>query len=329
MTEEQVLNSDNLKKRFIRDVKVPLGITRNPYFLYRVKTFQESKLFPDVYDRWVRFVDTLKEYDNEQDYFEHYNEVKDGIIDTIKGSEAYDRFNNEDMNRFAVPIDLRSLPSSNIFKPSNHGKRFLSIDMKKANFSALHYYDPVIFDGCDTWEEFVGEFTTHEHIKSSKYIREATMGNCNPKRHIAYTKYLMSKFLNLLLSYDDSYECQWYNSVVSFCNDEIVFDVTDFPDHDLASFKKFIKEIYDGYSVPFHVNTFTLYHIEPIGGYIEKHESGELVIKALDGNLIPLLVAKVLNKELQEEDLVFIHPNLGVLSKIIEVPEIVLPEGIL
>ena len=49
------------------------------------------------------------------------------------------------MNQYS--IKHVGLPSKDIFKPSNDNKLFISIDMKKANFSALRYYDKSLFRG--------------------------------------------------------------------------------------------------------------------------------------------------------------------------------------
>ena len=153
--------------------------------------------FYGTLEKWNIFIDELQRYNCEQDYFEEYNRVKDVAILSIKESEAYKRFNEEDMNKYRVTH--KNLPNKDIFKPSNDGKLFISIDMRKANFSSLYHYNNSMFSGAKTWEEFISKFTENKHIINSKYIRQVILGNCNPKRHITYEKYLMNVVLDVLI----------------------------------------------------------------------------------------------------------------------------------
>lgn len=183
--------SNRAKERFCKDCNIPIRLFQEPYFLDRIKLFDE---FYGTVDKWIRFASELQGYNCEQDYFEEYNHVKDAAITSIKESEAYQRFNAEDMNKFTVIH--KNLSNKDIFKPTNTGRVFISIDMRKANFSSLHEYDKNIFLGTDTWEDFISQFTDNEHIINSKYIRQVILGNCNPKRHITYEKYLMDQTLS-------------------------------------------------------------------------------------------------------------------------------------
>ncbi len=178
--------SNRAKERFCKDCNIPIRLFQEPYFLDRIELFDK---FYGTVEKWNRFVAELQKYNCEQDYFEEYNRVKDAAINSIKESESYQRFNSEDMNKFA--ITHKDLPNKDIFKPTNNEKIFISIDMRKANFSSLHSYDKGIFGNADTWEQFISRFTDNEHIINSKYIRQVILGNCNPKRHITYEKYLM------------------------------------------------------------------------------------------------------------------------------------------
>ena len=80
-----------------------------------------------------------------------------------------------DMKEISKAISEIHIPSSDIYKPTNDGKRFISIDMKKANFHSLKAFAPDIFDNADTWEDFMRKFTDDEHIIGSKYVRQRFM----------------------------------------------------------------------------------------------------------------------------------------------------------
>ena len=209
------------KERFCKDCNIPLRIFQEPYFMDRMRLYDR---FYGTMGKWEIFLEELGHYHWEQDYFEEYNQVKDAAIKAIKESESYQRFQEEDMNRFA--LTHRDLPRKDIFKTSFDGKTFISVDMKKANFTALHHYAADLFQSpagiADTWEEFIGGFTRNRHIIQSKYIRQVILGNCNPKRHITYERYLMDGVLSGLCERGVSLE-----RVVFFSNDEIIVEISD------------------------------------------------------------------------------------------------------
>ena len=325
MTKEQVLESNSLKQRFIKDTKLPLNLLRNPYFEQRLNLY--SNLYKDILDKWSSYLSMLEDFNSEQDYFEHYSSVKDGIIESVKGSEAYDRFNSIDMNGYAVPHQFRQLPSKDIFKPTFDHTEFISIDMKKANFSSMSKYDPAIFSGCETWEEFVGQFTTYPHIINSKYIREASLGNCNPKRHITYEKYLMSVFLDEYVTYLESLDIE--SKIAFFSNDEVVFNVTDISKEQRYLMKSAVQVNIDTSIAPIelHVNEFRLYHISELDGYLELNlDTNEIAPKSINNFMMPFLIRAMIGEEPKEEDMVFMHPNVSILSKFLEAPVFTLPE---
>ena len=185
--------SSNVKERFCKDCNIPLKLFQEPYFTDRLKLYDP---YYNTLKKWELFIKELAGYHCEQDYFEEYNRVKDTAIREIQAAEGYKNFNAEDMNQYRVTHN--NLPGKDIFKTSNDGKCFVSLDMVKANFSALRHYDSSIFHNGDTWESFIGRYTQNQHMILSKYIRQVILGNCNPKRHITYEKYLMDMILTLL-----------------------------------------------------------------------------------------------------------------------------------
>ena len=309
--------SPKLKERFCTDCNIPIKIYQEPYFMDRLLLYDSAY---HTISKWNRFLSSLARYENEQDYYEDYNRVKDEAINAIKESEAYQMFNNEDMNKFRVTNI--GLPGKDIFHPSNDGRIFISIDMKKANFSALKHYGETIgksmFHDAHSWEEFLYGFTDNVHILNSKYIRQVILGNCNPKRHITYEKYLMDNVLNQL------YDCVSKERCVFFSNDEIIFDMTDCSD------MKTLNLVYDlivaicneRIDYPLDVEMFVLHKITGTDGYFKEIVKPDIKIefKCLDSYMLPFVIRKKMNLEVEENDKVFYHN--GLLAKFIEVPEI-------
>lgn len=306
--------STRAKERFCKDCNIPIRIFQKPYFADRLTLYDK---FYGTLEKWNIFLNELSKYHCEQDYFEEYNRVKDAAILDIKNTEAYQKFNEEDMNEYAVTH--KNLPNKDIFKSSNDGKCFISIDMRKANFSSLHHYNSNIFDGAESWEEFIGKYTDNQHIINSKYIRQVILGNCNPKRHITYEKYLMDSVLTYLTEAFISMD-----RVVFFSNDEIVIDVSDMDKNKQERIVFAIRNGMKDMPVPLKTELFVLHKVVGTDGYykeiIDENGNVEIEFKCLDNFALPFVLRKFLGEDVTENDRVFYHE--GLLAKFIEVPRI-------
>lgn len=307
-----------LKERFCKDCNIPLRLFQEPYFTERLELYDK---FYGTLEKWELFQKELAKYSCEQDYFEEYNRIKDAAILQIKNSEAYQRFNEADMNQYR--ITHMNLPGHDIFKPSNDGRNFISIDMKKANFSSLRHYDASIFQNADTWEAFISRFTNNQHIMNSKYVRQVILGNCNPKRHVTYEKYLMDKVLTYLTE-----EYIPIDKIVFFSNDEIVFHVSEFSETEQESIRAKIDAGKEHMPVPVRSEWFTLHKIMGTDGYYKEiyKENGEkrIAFKGMNSYILPIVLRRFLGEEVSEHDRVFYFE--GLLAQLMEVPDIQLPD---
>lgn len=306
--------SEKLKERFCKDCNIPLRLYKEPYFTERLQLYDS---YYNTLDKWNIFVRELDKYKCEQDYLEEYNRVKNAAINDIKISDGYKRFNEEDMNKYTVKY--KDLPGKDIFKTSNNGKLFISIDMRKANFSALKFYNRSIFDNADTWEKFIERYTEDKHIVNSKYIRQVILGNCNPKRQVTYEKYLMGLVLEVLID-ELGYSA---SDIAFFSNDEIVIDMGKY--EDCIRKRELIEWQIKGYfNIPFRIELFYLRKITGTNGYYKEIVKNiierEYEFKCLNNYTLPFVLRKFNEEEITENDKVFYHE--GLLSKFIEIPEI-------
>lgn len=305
--------SNKLKERFCKDCNLPIKLFEDPFFEDRLTLLDP---FYNSVSKYSVFKDSYKSsgYKNEQEYFEEYNYVKDQAIKFIKGTDAFNEFNECDVRSFEIKPKM-PLPSSDIYKPSNDGKMFISIDMKKANFSSLHNYNSSMFDGCPTWEDFVGKFTSNAHIINSKYIRQVILGNCNPKRHIAYEKYLTYKmlcYLNQSFSVRDILEF--------FSNDEAVLS-WEVDEREVAAK---VKEFTEQTGVEFTVTPFELCVIGENQGYYKDislgHKKHEYKFKCVDPTILPFVIRSALGQPPHDYDRYFMFDgHLAMFAKPIEV----------
>lgn len=222
---EHTLNT--LKLRFVNDTKLPIIIFEEPDFDY----------FLDLYETqfgsrtaWNTLIETIdNKFDGNPNLFlEEYARVRNAMIDSIENNEYYKEFvdSNNKLSQYDIPT--LDYPSSNVYKETNNGRYFLSIDLNKANFSALMYHDSRILgeEKPISYDKWVSKFTDLVYIKKSKYTRQVVFGKVNPKRQIKIEKYMIYQ---ALLSYQELFESLNIDAkVASFCIDEVVFDVTDY-----------------------------------------------------------------------------------------------------
>ena len=309
MTREEVLNSIALKKRFCKDCNLPIVVFDNPYF------YERLCILDSLYDCVAKFEDfcsELENYTHDEAYLAEYNAVKDMIIEALKANVYFQEFNNAQFNKPTVNVGKR-----NLYVEQNDGGLFFSIDMKKANFSALRHYNKEIFVGCETWEEFVGRFTSSKYMAKSKYIRQVVLGACNPKRQIQYENYLMTiLYLHIKESIgDENFE------VYSLGEDEIIITIKNPNEPQKFEFnfgvnkmKEIIHSCPLGIGELVRLDMFELFKVQGTDGwtktYYEQSESGKagtVEFKCLDAEIFHQIIKHYNGETITENDLVFYH----------------------
>lgn len=302
MTRKEVLNSVELKQRFCKDCNLPISVYDNPYFYQRVCALHP---YFGCMDKFDDFCDELKRFENAQQYFGYYNQIKEAMINDIKTSDGYADFNER---IFAIQANH---PSRHVYVEENDGALILYVDMKKANFSALSHFNSGIFGGAKTWEDFVQHYTDLEHIKKSKYIRQVILGACNPKRQIQYETYLMNTLLNHVLAEFPQL------SVFSIASDEIIFRV-DGVKFSMKKFRDVVAECPGGIGNLVRVGTYQLSKIKGTGGWLKEHndEKGTVEFKCLPSDIYHQVVKYYTGDPITDSDLVILHD--GRLAKYME-----------
>lgn len=296
MTKDEIMKSNLLKSRFCNDCNLPIGVFDNPYFEQRLEIM--DSLYGCI-DKFNTFCDELSSFGNEQEYLTYYNEVKNQAIDFIKQSFAFYKFLNHEVDKCDKPAGA---VGRTIYEPINDGKTFISIDMKRANFSALKHFSPEIFDGADTWEEFIGKFTTNRHIINSKYIRQVILGACNPHKQIVYEESLMTSLCKYIT--DALPEISIYGLSV----DEIVINV---PEEGCGFSLSKLREVVGACPLNIgdivKVETFSLEMINGGYGYIKVYndDSNRVEFKCVGRKYLPQIIKHFFGRKISEDDLVF------------------------
>lgn len=313
-TREKVVITETLKSRFCKDMNLAIKIFEEPYFANFLKLYDVQ--FNSI-AKYNRFVSAVNQFGSEQDYFEAYNRLKDDVIEYLNSNPEMAFFaKEEDMGKFVC--QNKGYPTNDIFKETNDGKFFVSIDMVKGNFTALHHYNPNIVKGCDTYEEFIRTFTDVPHFVESKYIRQVVFGNVNPKRQVTYEKYLMDLVLTKLLETGVVKP----ENVEFFSTDEIVISV---PAEMICD--RIVKEVFYNsvmnvvqWAKDNNINVrgefFELRKIPGTSGYVKKFmmgKAGEIDFKCLDFLTMPFVLRAYQKEEPIEMDRVFLYEGKKVM----------------
>ena len=178
------------------------------------------------------------------------------IITKTYESAAYQEFNNMDMQQFAVK-DRPQVSKNNVYNNENDGKMFLSIDLRRANFQALKYVNRKIFNGAQTYEDYVGQFTDLDYLKTSKYTRQVIFGQLNPARHTTVEQYLINKVYKAVLELD-YLPFNTSTGLVSMSNDELVFRIDQLYDPKNYS-ECIVQDIKTKTGLTVHVDAYELH----------------------------------------------------------------------
>jgi hypothetical protein len=158
---------------------------------------------------------------------------------------------------------LKNIPDLNIYNQSSIGKTFVSIDLKKANFQAFKFINPLIVFNADTYEDMIDMFTPekNEYFRTSKYTRQVIFGKLNPKRTITVEKYIMGRvyeYINESMEKIFS-ECK----LIAYKSDELIYEVYDSNLDDIdQSLKNFEYLIAYGMKIDVRIEIFKVGRIE-------------------------------------------------------------------
>ena len=308
--------TDELKERFCRDVGIRISIFDDEVFEERVALLEKT-------EEWNEFNKLISERFNNDEtaYFNYYNTLKDTVINHIKESATFKVLDSGMLGQYTVNPAYEHICKSDTWKPSCVGHKYISIDMKKANFTSLVAYGNLIgipfFNSLD-YEEFMSQFTDIEHVKKSKYIRQVVFGNCTPKRQITFEKYLMS----LVLDYMLSSSLITKHDIYSFMHDEIILKADGIDDDKLHSIYNYVKENTE--TLTFQYFSVSCINIEGSLAYIKNimlgKNEGNKEIKCVDPINSPIAYRVIKNEDIKESDLYFTIN--GRRAKFVEKPHV-------
>ena len=231
----------------MKDVKgfcklMDISVPEYEHFDYYINLF--SKL-----EKWKNIKDLIKLYEEAEekygDLYEYRLKKSNEIIEYLKNTRAYNELQDDNL--------LPDLPTTKNFEYSED-KKYISIDINKANWVVLKKYDPEFAPELgDSYEDFISKFDVPEIFNHSKQLRQYIFGNINPKRQgkaqRVVTQSILNKYNHLNLD------------IACIKNDEVIYSFESFNqikeiltsvDREIFKIKLFtVKRVQD-----FRINTF-------------------------------------------------------------------------
>ena len=231
----------------MRDVKgfcklMDISVPEYEHFDYYINQF--SKL-----EKWKNIKKLIKIYEEAEekygDLYEYRLKKSNEIIEYLKNTRAYNELQDDNL--------LPDLPTTKNFEYSED-KKYISIDINKANWVVLKKYDPEFAPELgNSYEDFISKFDVPEIFNHSKQLRQYIFGNINPKKQgkaqRVVTQSILNKYNHLNLD------------IACIKNDEVIYSFESFNqieeiltsvDREIFKIKLFtVKRVQD-----FRINTF-------------------------------------------------------------------------
>lgn len=221
-------------------------------FDLNVPSYVDFDYYKNLYarlDRWKNMDELISLYkkaeEQIEDIYKYRLEKTEEIINFIKTTRAFNDLNDDTM--------IPDLPTNKNFEYSE-GVKYLSIDIKMANWESLKKYDPSFVNELgDSYSDLLNKFDVPEVFHRSKQLRQYIFGNLNPKRQIKAQRVMIEDLMNGLSRYNLKVECVKTDEVIySFENLAEIADILLGFDDDIFKCKVFtVKRIED-----FRVNEY-------------------------------------------------------------------------
>jgi hypothetical protein len=193
-------------KGFVKlfDLNVPVL----EHFDYYITQLSKTQKYRSIF----QFLEMYQQCESEiGDAWSYRKSKSEEIIDFIQSTNAYSEL-CFDRNLVDYPV-RKSIEWV-------EGVKYLSIDLRSANWTALKTYDPEhINELGNSYQEFLSKFDLPSVFIESKYLRQFIFGHINPKR-------LGKVQRNLIQDVVDKYEK--ILKVVGVRNDEVIFEFSHF-----------------------------------------------------------------------------------------------------
>lgn len=300
-------NNKKFFQRFCKDYNLPINVFEDSMFHYYMDLYKD--FFPkSEYESAVDLIET-KFGGNVDLWLDYCAQVRDTAINTILESESYKKFISMDLSEYKI----NGFKERSAYTEETDGKRFISIDLKKANFQALRWMD-VIDDY--SYDHFIRRMGGDDYIAGSKYLRQVIFGKCNPSRQVTIEKHLMSLVEDAIKNKMSNHGFKLY----SFNSDELVYE-EDFDRSNILDTRKLVDDVkmmIEKYlNIEVSVEYFSVERIpivnhsgNKVDAYVKRNLiTGEIKYKKISTTFFPQIYKLIKGMEIEELDRVFFFEN--------------------
>ncbi len=289
---QQILN-----KNFIRNFKLPIAVDKDPYFTYFLNllnpyfdTLRKYEIFKKVYQE---FGESL---------FKHNSQKLNDTIQYLTAKDEYQDFVKMDMSRFNRKLNIKG---KDLYVSGNENKRYISVDLVKANFQSFLFVMPEIFDGFKDFNSFAKSRDFNEVLLESKISRQVIFGGLSASRQQQVQKYMMEQIIFAL--FDKGVK---ESEIYSLSSDEVFFEDKGYNVNDLHSMASDL-----GYQV--RVEMFDLVKPFEKAYFVKEGVNGSREFKMVPTAVMAEFIKKYEGKPLEDMDFYFYDENKR-LSRFIE-----------
>jgi hypothetical protein len=275
--------SHSLRKRFVKDYRLPITLLQDPYFDY----FIDLYVHMDAREKYQSFVDLVERLGGEEPFFAESRRIIDAMILRVKTRPEYAKFNDFDLSDYDVAHSFNK--ASPIFHSGNHDKWFISIDLVKANWQSFDYYNPALVEFKTSYEQWARLFTDEPYYLKSKQIRQVVFGNLNPKRQQRLQRFMMDQIWHRL----DRAGIE----VIGATSDELIIPLGNEPGDMPDAVERLLDVGYD-----LHVDTFRLTQVGDKSFFKREYLDGSFDLKGVPAHYYAEVLQHVLGNEPTEMD---------------------------
>lgn len=167
MEREEILKSEFLKSSFVNDNNLPINVFENPYFLQRLHLLDQQFGCMDAFNTYC---EDLADFKSTAEYIAYRKVLEARVLARLNERIAESDFKTVPFWEWAEDNDLRLLErfdrQSTCVDPYINKTQIL-IRFKDSMFSPLRFFSPSIFEGAETWHQYMSWFTGYEHLRTS------------------------------------------------------------------------------------------------------------------------------------------------------------------
>jgi len=217
-------------------------------FDLHVPSYEDFDYYKNQYaklNQWKNIDELVKMYEQAEseieDIFAYKIDKVDEVVNFLKGTRAYNELNDDNL--------IPDLPVNKNFE-FEEGKKYVSIDLKMANWQVLKKYDPDFINELgDTYSDLLNKFNIHPIFHQSKHFRQYIFGNVNPKRQVRAQRVMIQDLINALSNHNLKVEfIKWDEVIYSYDNVNQIKFLEEI-DSDLFRVKLFSVKLVDDFRI--------------------------------------------------------------------------------